>query len=162
MITRGIHRYCLQDTWLLGTFSRKIRGHLLLHHGMATKPCHRGWVSTGVAIILGPALLRAWDIVGKLPPITSAYNSDFTDRMIGVNLCLYNPSNKKADTYHKRGIGRIDIFLASIYHPVEHDDQNRINEELAIFYNAIPQKTNFYPARTSNLTSASGPRCFAM
>ena len=32
---------------------------------------------------------------------------------------------------------REDKNLASIYHPVEHDDQKRFNKELASFYNAI-------------------------
>ena len=59
IIRRRIHRYCLQEKWLPGTFSRTIRGHLLLHHGMTMKPCPRGQSSSGVAIILGPALLPA-------------------------------------------------------------------------------------------------------
>ena len=138
MIVRGIHGYCLQETWLIGKFYRTIRGHLLIHHGMKTKPCHRGWTSSGVAIILGLALLSAWDMAGKPPPITSASNSDFPGRMIGVTLCFPNRSNKKADRYHKRGRWVIKIFLASVYHTVDHDDQKRFNEELGGFYDAIP------------------------
>ena len=34
---------------------------------------------------------------------------------------------------------KIKISLASIYHPVEHDDQKQFNKELASFYNAIPR-----------------------
>ena len=41
MIQKGMHSYCLQETWLLGKFSKTIQGHLLLHHGMATNSCHR-------------------------------------------------------------------------------------------------------------------------
>ena len=78
MITRGIHGYYLQDMCLLRTFSRTIRGDLLLHKGMATKPCHRGRASSCVSIILGPALLWAWDMADKSPPITSASSSDFS------------------------------------------------------------------------------------
>ena len=77
-------------------------------------------------------------MVGKPTPTTSASNSDFLGRMIGVTLCLSNRYNKKADTYHKRGRGSIKIFLIFIYHPVEHDDQKRFNKELESFYNAIP------------------------
>ena len=124
--------------WLLGTFSRTIRGHLLLRHGMWMKLCHRGRASSGVAIILGPAPLWAWYMSGKSPPITSASNSDFPCRMIGVTLYFPNCLNKRAYTYHKRGKGRIKIFLASIYHPVDHEDQKRSNKELASFYNSIP------------------------
>ena len=58
--------------------------------------------------------------------------------MIGVKLWLSNRSNKKTDMYHKRGKGRIKIFLASIYQPVYHDDQKWFNEELENLYNAIP------------------------
>ena len=50
MIKKGIHGYCLQETWLLGTFSKTIGGHLLLHHGMATKTCHRGRSIYGVTV----------------------------------------------------------------------------------------------------------------
>ena len=80
-------------------------------------------------------------MASKPPPITSATNSDFPGRMIGVTLCFLNRSNKKADTFHKRGREMIKIFLASIYHPVEHNDQKRFNEELASFYNAILRNT---------------------
>ena len=59
--------------------------------------------------------------------------------MIDTNLFFPNLSNKKADKYHKRGRVNIKIFLASIYHPVEHDDQKQFNKELASFYNTIPR-----------------------
>ena len=65
---------------------------------------------------------------GKPPLITSASNFDFPGGMVGVNLCFPNHSNKIADTYHKRGKGRIKIFLALIYHPVDHDYQKRFNK----------------------------------
>ena len=136
---RGIHGYWLQETLLLGTFYKTIQGHLLIHHGMAMTPCHRVWSSIGAALILGPALLWAWDMEVKPPPITSASNSDFPGWMISVTLCFSNHSNKKADTYHKNGKGRINIFLDLIYHPVDHEDQKRFNEELVSFYNAIPR-----------------------
>ena len=95
---------------------------------METKPCHRGRASISVALILGPEILWAWDVADKSPPITSAYNYDFPGQMIGVTLCFSNRSNKKAGTYYKRGKWRINIFLALIYHPVDHDDQKRFNE----------------------------------
>ena len=128
MITRGIHRYCLQATCLLRTFSITIREHLLLHFGMATKPCHRSRASRGVVIILGPALLRAWDMAWKPPPITSASNSGFPGRNISVTLYFSKHSKNKSDTHHKRGKGRINIFLALIYPLVEHDDHKQFNE----------------------------------
>ena len=120
MIQKVIHSYCLQETWLLGKFSKTIRGHLLLHQGIVMKPCHRGQASCGVTIILGPPLLRAWEMAGKPLPITSATKSDFPGRMIGVTLCFPNRSNKRANTLHMRSKGRIKIFLTLIYHPVDH------------------------------------------
>ena len=74
----------------------------------------------------------------KPPLITSASKSDFPGWMINITLCFSNRSKKQSDTYHKRGKGRIKIFLASIYHRVDHGDQNQSNEELASFYNTIP------------------------
>ena len=59
MIQKNIDRYCFQETWLLRKFSKTIRGHLLMHHRMATKLCYRGLASSGVAIILGLAPLWA-------------------------------------------------------------------------------------------------------
>ena len=137
MIERGIHGYCMQETCLLRSFSRTIRGHLLLHHGITKKPCHMGWMSSAVTMILGPALLRDWNMAGKPPPITSTINSKFTGRMIGATLCFLKRPNNSFDKYHKRGRGKIKIFLDWIYHPVENDDQKRFNEELASFYNNI-------------------------
>ena len=113
-------------------------------------PCHRGRASCGVAIILGPALLRAWDMAGKPPPITSSLNSDFPGRMIGATLCFPNRSNKRADKFHKRGKGNIKIFLASIYHPVDHEDQKRFNEELASFYNSVPWNADLLVRQDGN------------
>ena len=95
---------------------------------MVMKLCHRCRERSGVAIILGPPLLWAWDMAGKPPPIKSASNYDFPGRTIGINLCFLNRSNKRADTYHKRENGRIKISLASIYHTVDHENQKRFNE----------------------------------
>ena len=58
--------------------------------------------------------------------------------MTGVTLFFSNRSKKKSYTYHKRGKGRINVFLDSIHHLVDHDDQKCFNKELSSFYNAIP------------------------
>ena len=84
------------------------------------------------------------------PPYILRENSDFTARVIGVTLCFYNRSNKKADTYHKRGRGRINIFLASIYHPVGQDDHKWFNEDLESFYNAIPRNDELLSGQDVN------------
>ena len=92
-------------------FSATIQGHLLFHHGMENNTCQRGLASSNVDIILGPALLMAWDIAGKLTPIMSASNSNFLGWMIGVTICFTNQS-KQFDRYHKRGRVNIKIFLS--------------------------------------------------
>ena len=40
--------------------------------------------------------------------------------------------------YDKSGKRKIKIFLTSLYHPANHEDWKRFNEELEIFYNTIP------------------------
>ena len=96
------------------------------------------------------AILWDWDVAGKPSSITSASNSDFPGRMIVVTLCFFNRSNKKLDMYHKRVKGRINIFLASIYHLVDHEDQKRFNKELAIFYNVIPRNSELLAVQDVN------------
>ena len=122
-------------------FSRTIRGLLLIHHGMTTEPCHRCRTNSRVVIILGPALLRAWNMAVKPPPISSAINYEFSGRMIGDTLFFPKRSKNKSDRYHNRGRGMIKIFLDSIYHPVEQDDQKRFNKELVSLYNAITRNS---------------------
>ena len=141
MIKRGIYGFCMQEKWLLGSFFTTIRGHLLLNHGMANKACRRAQTSSIVAIILGYALIRAWDMSVKTLPIIPPINSNFLGRMIGVTLWFSNQPNKKLDRYHKRSIGKIYIFMSSIYHPMDHTEQKRFNEELASLYNAIPRNS---------------------
>ena len=150
MIEQGIHGYCMQETWLLRLFSRKIKGHLLINHGITTNPFHRGHTSSRVAIILGPDLLMACNMAGKPPLITSAINSELPGRIIGVTLCFSNQSNKSLDKYHKRDRGKINIFLASVSYPVDHDDQKRFNEELAVFYNSIPRNVKLLAGQDVN------------
>ena len=41
MVDRKIHRYCLQETWQLGTYCKKIRGHTVFHHGVKDRPLAR-------------------------------------------------------------------------------------------------------------------------
>ena len=58
------------------------------------KTFQRDQVSSSVDSILVPALLRAYNMAGKPPPITSARNSDFPGRMTGVTLLLPHGYNK--------------------------------------------------------------------
>ena len=140
----------MYETCLLGSFSRTIQGYLLLHHGMTTNPLHRGRTSRGVSIILVPDLLRSWNMAGKPLPITLEINSEFPVQIIGVSLCLPNRSNKPYDKYHNKGKVKIKIFLALIYHPVEHDYQKSFNEELENFYNSIPSNAELLAGQDVN------------
>ena len=71
MIKRGIYGFCIQETWLIGSFSTMIQGYILIHYEMENKTCHRGPTNSGVATTLGPALMKAWNITGKPPSTTS-------------------------------------------------------------------------------------------
>ena len=59
-------------------------------------------------------------------------------------------AKKKGGHVPQEGKGRIKIFLASIYHPVDHDDKKRFNEELASFYNAIPRNAELLSGQDVN------------
>ena len=89
-------------------------------------------------------------MTGKRPPITSAINSEFPVWMIGITPCFPNLSNKKSNRYHKRGRGKIKIFLASVYHPVGHNDHKQFNEKLASFYIAIPRNAKLLASKDIN------------
>ena len=75
IIMKCINGYCLQETWKLGTYTKIIRDHIILHHGMEEKNNNKGRVSSGVTIILGPELLQDWTRAGKTSPIISPSNS---------------------------------------------------------------------------------------
>ena len=98
----------------------------------------------------GPSPTKVLEHFREINTTTSASNPDFPGRMIGINLCFPNQSNKKSDRYHKRGSGEIMIFLSSIYHPVEHDEHKRFNEGMAIFYNAIPRNAKLLFSKDGN------------
>ena len=84
-------------------------------------------------IILNPALTRAWARAGKLKPLTSLPASTFPGRMIGITLCFPNGANRPSDTYHWREKGVIKVFLCSVYHPHELEDQKQFYPELDQF-----------------------------
>ena len=87
---------------------------------------------------------------GKQPSINLEINSEFPGRIIGVTLCFPNLSNKSSKKYHNRGRGKIKIFLDSIYHHVEHNDQKHFNKELASSYNTIPRNAKLLSGQDVN------------
>ena len=72
MRERRIHAYCIQETWQLHDYMLTIRGYIVFHHGMSTKPQRQGCTSVGVMIILNPALTQAWAQAGKSKPVISS------------------------------------------------------------------------------------------
>ena len=150
MIVRNIQGYCMQETWMLGDFILKIRGHTVIHHGMQERKADRGRYAAGVGIVLGPFLTGIWEKTGKLPPVTSPITSPFPGRMIGITLCFPNGSNRSRDRYHRKAKGEIKIFLCSIYHPVEHDEQKYFNDELDAFYGRAPRNAEILSGQDIN------------
>lgn len=141
MIEQQIHAYCVQETWQMQDYMLTIRGHTVFHHGIKNKPQQLGRISAGVMIILGPDLTQAWDRAGKLKPLTSSPTSRYPGRMIGVTLGFPNFSNRPGDTYHRKAKGWIKIFLCSVYHPYDADEQLEFYDELDQFITRRPRKS---------------------
>ena len=162
MINRGIHEYYIQDTWLLGSFSRTIQGHVLIKHDVTTKPCHRGRMSRAVAIILGPTLLRDWKMAWKPLTITSDINFEFPGRMIGVSLCFPTDqtSHNTSTTRGAKGISIYSCLWSNILWNMMNRSTSTRNGRVST--TPFPETPNSYLARASTPTSASGPRCSVM
>ena len=90
-------------------------------------------------IILNPALPQAWARADKLKPITSPPTSKLPEQIIGLTLSFLNKSNRPTDTYHRRAKGLIKIFLCSIYHPYDFDEQKEFYHELDHFITNRPR-----------------------
>ena len=138
MIENHISAYCLQETWQLCYYMPTIRSYSLFHHGMMEKPQRQGQTGGEVMIILNPALTQAWARAGKLKTITSPPPSKFPGKMIG--LTLSSPKlNLPTGTYHWRAKDLIKIFLCSIYHPYDFDEQKEFYYELEQFITNRPR-----------------------
>ena len=85
-------------------------------------------------IILGPELAKSWAYAGKLCPLTSKSSSKCSGCMIGITLQFPNISNRKNTKFKHRVKVFIKLFLYSVHHPYEHDEQKYFYEELDIFY----------------------------
>ena len=73
--------------------------------------------------------------------------------MIGITLQFPNVSNRKKVTFKYRAEGVIKIFLCSVYHPYEHDEQKEFQEELDSFYSRKPRNSEILPGAEINATS---------
>ena len=87
IITNNIIFYCIQETWIVGSGSKLVRGHMVLRHNREERAMgSKGRIPGGVAIILSPTAVEVWRAAGSKPPITTPMDSPFVGRFIGVKL----------------------------------------------------------------------------
>ena len=61
--------------------------------------------------------------------------------MIGVTLSFPNSSNRPSDTYHRKAKGQIKLFLCSVYHPCDAEEQKEFYDELDKFITRRPMNS---------------------
>ena len=61
--------------------------------------------------------------------------------MIGVTLSFPKFSNRPTDTFKRKTKGSIKLFLCSIYHPYEFNEQREFYDELDHFINTRPRNS---------------------
>ena len=61
--------------------------------------------------------------------------------MIGVTLSFPNLPNRPSDTYHQRAKGQIKLFLCSVYHPCDAEEQKEFYDELDNFIARRPRNS---------------------
>ena len=108
---------------------------------MKEKPQRQGRTSAGVMIILCPELARDWKRAGKLEPITPPINSKFPGQMIGLTICFPNKANCLTATYHRKAKGVIKLFMCSIYHPHDIEEQKEFYDKLDQFITNRPRNS---------------------
>ena len=65
MINKGIMAYCIQETWIVGNVSKLVRDHMLFRHNREEREIvSKGIIPVGVAIILAPSEVEAWNKTG--------------------------------------------------------------------------------------------------
>ena len=110
----------------------------------------KGRISAGVVVILNSVLTKAWSRAGIIPPITSDNSLNVSGRMIRVTICFHCRSNRPKDAYIRETNKSIKIFICSIYHPVEHDEQKLFNNELDTFYTNAPRNSEIIAGQDIN------------
>ena len=93
MIQLNMHACCVQETWLIGNWTRKIQDFYVFHHNYDEKK-KKGRVTGGVAIILSPRGVEAWKDAGSLPPI-HVESEDFCGRFIGLTIKIKNRDSRR-------------------------------------------------------------------
>ena len=136
-----IHAYCIQETWKLHNYMITIWGYTVFHHGLSEKTQRQGCTSAGVMSILNLALTQAWTQAGKLKLVISSPVSKFPGWMIWVTLSFPNFSNRPTDTLKRKAKGSIKLFICSIYHPYNFNEQREFYDELDHFITTRPRNS---------------------
>ena len=86
----------VQETWMEGTWEKKIHGHQIFHHGPEQQESRRG--SGGVAFILSPKAISMWKNAGAHQPDTIA-PIDNTERFMGITIKNVKIQNGKTNIH---------------------------------------------------------------
>ena len=109
-----------------------------VHHVLHTPTCSRG--ARGVAILLSPALHKAYQDAGSPKPSTFTPGSIEGGRFIGIPLKLIvKISTRKSFNKHKHKT--LHLTLSSAYHPVEMEEQDDFNTFLKDMCALTPKST---------------------
>ncbi|KAL7535226.1 hypothetical protein ACHAWF_005093 [Thalassiosira exigua] len=138
MIRKDWKMMFIQETWKLGNnLDVKYRGYHLFLHTMeewrAKDPEDpsgakiSGHVEGDVGIILSPDFYAAYQRAGAPEPICTP-KGKFEGRIVGLPLKF-----PLTDDWGKRIKGSLDIFAASIYHPVDQKEFSEFNDLLPSF-----------------------------
>ena len=131
--------YCSQETGNLGSGSILVQGYIVLWHNQEERTIGaKGRIPGGVAIILSPTAVEAWRAAGSKPPITTPLDSSFFGRFIGVKLRYpqINQSEKKVR-------GNLNLFIASIYHPVDEFKHTEFIDILSAIMSSVKKSSKF-------------------
>ena len=61
MIINSIMVYCIKETWIIGSGSKLVRGHMVFRHNREERVIgSKGKIPGGVAIILSPTAVKVW------------------------------------------------------------------------------------------------------
>ena len=151
MKEREISIALLQETWLIGDFSKTINGFQMIHHGLKKMSSNRG--ERGVAIILSPSIIDAYKSAGESPPLTP---SDLEDtcygRFISINICLKCHFNCSKGAFRKKRQKHlnVNISIASIYYPVDYDEHEEIIEFVEQKISELPKLNKIIIGQDSN------------
>ena len=112
----------------------------MFHHVLVSQNCGR--FQKSLAIILSLEFLTFYKLSGYKPPITS--NNELNEeygRFIGLKLSIeVKPRFKGAFSKKKKKnkSQTINLFISSVYHPVDYKDQLIFNNFLSSIYDTIP------------------------